>query len=973
MRWPAIAVALLGMGLLVGLADRAGAQASPPSESVKINAPKAWTWKEGQTDLLQLQGPVTIELDRTKLSADQAVIWLTPAPGLAGQQQAEIALLGHARLEQQGIVRSGGELFVTARIAGAVQLTAEQRLTANQSQTALYRQAGALRAAQGPGVRPKPLSPWILERPGESGPTTAPAPPAPDTAPVPVLVQGRVRDMETLRTEDGKIAGVISGGVVLVRQRPDGGLLTLQSDRVVVFTEARQSRELFDQRRGDRLEAVLSGVYLEGDVRITLTPGGEKPIEQHLEANRAYYEFATDRAILTDAVVHSIEPRTHLPVIIRARKVRQLAEGEYTAQKVEVTTSGFATPSYSLNASKVYVRSEPGDELVEQRTLVEAKDATMRFFGVPAFYLPAVGAEVTAQGLPIRSAALVSSHRFGVGETSRWGLFESLGRPSPRGLDASFRADYFSDRGPAVGLDATYNGGFVTETTKSPWNFTGEFNSYLIDDHGIDDLGRANVDPPQDLRYQFLWEHQHFFPNDWQVQVRAGTVSDPTFLEEWFPRDYYNGQPRDLSLYVKRQRNIDAATFAIDYQPLDFVTTADSLQEQFQVDRLPEIGYHRIGDSWMDDRLTFFSDNSFSGLQFSRSKATLPDQGFVNGLSPGLPSVGQTGTIGDTVYRGYFRQEVDYPVSAGPFRVVPYVMGIYAPYSDSPTGKAQNRLYGGTGLKLTTAFWKVDDSANSDLFDIHRVRHVIEPEVNLFTSGQTVDRGDLFIYDEPIDPINDVSAAQLALRQRWQTKRGGPGRWRSVDFFSLNIEANFFANQPTDAQLAPTNFRGLFYPSLPEASIPRNSINSDATWRISDTTALLADAAYNLDTRELATASIGLAVRRDPRLSYFLGTRYIQAAANTSSPPFTVHSAITTVAADYELSRKYSLAVAQSYDFGAGDTVGTSIMVIRRFDRFFAAFRFYYDARSHEKGFTINLYPEGLGATGRAMPGLFGE
>jgi hypothetical protein len=164
--------------------------------------------------------------------------------------------------------------------------------------------------------------------------------------------------------------------------------------------------------------------------------------------------------------------------------------------------------------------------------------------------------------------------------------------------------------------------------------------------------------------------------------------------------------------------------------------------------------------------------------------------------------------------------------------------------------------------------------------------------VNLFTSAQTRDRNDLFIYDEEIDAINDVSAFQVALHQRWQTKRGGPGRFRSVDVFTLNIEGNFFLNQPDDASLAPTGFRGLFFASLPEASIPRNSVNADAMWRISDTTVVLADAQYNLDQYELATTSIGLAVQRDPRLNYFVGTRYIGQ----------INSTIATISANYELA-----------------------------------------------------------------------
>jgi hypothetical protein len=107
----------------------------------------------------------------------------------------------------------------------------------------------------------------------------------------------------------------------------------------------------------------------------------------------------------------------------------------------------------------------------------------------------------------------------------------------------------------------------------------------------------------------------------------------------------------------------------------------------------------------------------------------------------------------------------------------------------------------------------------------------------------------------------------VALHQRWQTKRGGAARFRGVDFFTLNVEGNFFFNQPSDTILTPTGFRGLYFTSLPETSVPRNSINADALWRVSDTTALLADTQYNLDENQLATSSIGLAVQREPRTS----------------------------------------------------------------------------------------------------------
>ena len=79
-------------------------------------------------------------------------------------------------------------------------------------------------------------------------------------------------------------------------------------------------------------------------------------------------------------------------------------------------------------------------------------------------------------------------------------------------------------------------------------------------------------------------------------------------------------------------------------------------------------------------------------------------------------------------------------MNVGQFKVVPYLLGRYTVYTDSPAGGAKNRFLGGVGARISTAFWKVDDSVESDLFDLHRLRHVIEPEVNLFTSAETVHR-----------------------------------------------------------------------------------------------------------------------------------------------------------------------------------------------------------------------------------------
>ena len=278
---------------------------------------------------------------------------------------------------------------------------------------------------------------------------------------------------------------------------------------------------------------------------------------------------------------------------------------------------------------------------------------------------------------------------------------------------------------------------------------------------------------------------------------------------------------------------------------------------------------------------------------------------------------------------------------------MPYVIGRYSAYSDSPDQGTINRLFGAVGARVTTAFWKVDDTVQSQLLDLHRLRHVIEPELNVFTSGTTVDRSDVYVFDEQVDSINDLSAVQFGIRQRWQTYRGGPGRWRSVDFLTLNVEAVLFANQPGDDIINPVGFRGLYFPTLPETSVPRNAINADMTWRIADTTAVLSDVSWNADKRKLATASVGVVAQRDERLSYYVGTRYIDE----------INSNITTVAADYQVSSKYNLSFAQSFDFGLGENVVSSVAVVRKFDTFFLVFKAFSQRNDRPKRLRLQHQP----------------
>jgi lipopolysaccharide export system protein LptA len=964
-----------------------------PSERLLISGTSASTWSRDQASVVQVRGPVTITMDQMTLSADDAVIWLSPMPGaLLNEQRAEISLLGHAKIDQplQGITRSGRTLFVTASVRGVIRISAQDRLGRDLSDSDTYRLADLVRQGiplpepESPGEPEKPMIAGVVPKssgnepagnglsgnePAENEPggaTTQPAVVAPASAPVDITFDRG----QTVHDKSGNVCLILTGNVTLVQRRPNGDLFEMRADHVVVFTPVKNIADVGSTGGGGsggsaaHVERV-NGVYLEGDVRINFTPSNAGKGDQRLEADRVYYDMTSDRAVLTDLVLHTIEPKRQIPIIVRADAARQLSIGEYTATNTKMTTSSFAQPSYSVNSSQVYIHQvDTGDPQTGEQTNFVADNNTFNLFNLPVFYYPEAAGTIDNNPFPLRGIDFGSDNRSSFAIVTDWGLFESLGKLPPKGDDADFSLGYYFEHGPSAGFNASYGGGTVNPDTRQSWGFAGDFHAFFLDDHyDADTLGgnRTNVDPPTPYRGEAQWQHEHFFPDDWQVQIRAGWASDPTFLEEWFQPKFDTDLPHDAEFYLKHQKDDEAFTFLAQTATTPFVTTAGQQPEQFEVDRLPELSYQRLGTSLDDDQLTLYSQSSASALEFSRSRASLADQGFV-GISPGDPSTGFTGTTASPTLRADTRDEVDYPFQAGNFKLVPFVFGRYTGYSQGPDGNSPDRVMAGAGLRINTAFWRVDDTAESDLLDIHRLRHIVEPEINLFTSAQTTDRNNFYVYDTNVDAVNDISAVQFALNQTWQTKRGGPGRWRDADVFTLNMQANFFSNVPKDGDLAQPGFRGLYFASMPEDSVPRNSINADGTWRVSDTMAVLADEEWNVNNRDLATASCGVAVRHDPRVFYFVGLRYVAPERST----------IASITSGYQISTKYSVSVSQSFDFTQNSDVGTNVTLTRKLDRLMFSISIFHDAINNTNGVRFNLIPEGLAQKGAGAGDIVG-
>ena len=345
MRW--IGLRTLAVALCLFAARNAFGQAQGPSDTLAINGDSASNWQEDDTTVLQVQGHVTITTDDATMTADNAVIWIKTDPGaIVGEQMAEFALIGNAKIVHGQATRSNDELYITEQIRDQISFYGE-RIARDASDTDIYKQASALRPqAIGafPTTAPVVTNTWLIEPPSTE-PTTEPTS-RPTTQPSPVYFEADKLE-QTIGT-DGKVAYILTGNVLITQNKISKKManvtandqneaditdhIELRADHAVILTSLDSMKELTDTAQFKLAEDIAEGAYLEGDVRILQTPaaGPANPPENRLDCSRVYYEFSTERAYLTDAVIHTVEPKINLPIIIRADVVRQLSMGEYT-------------------------------------------------------------------------------------------------------------------------------------------------------------------------------------------------------------------------------------------------------------------------------------------------------------------------------------------------------------------------------------------------------------------------------------------------------------------------------------------------------------------------------------------------------------------------------------------------------------------------------------------------------------------
>ncbi len=411
----------------------------------------------------------------------------------------------------------------------------------------------------------------------------------------------------------------------------------------------------------------------------------------------------------------------------------------------------------------------------------------------------------------------------------------------------------------------------------------------------------------------------------------------------------------------------------------DFLLNEYLLQTPgYAVNKLPEgVLLAAQADDLLSDShpglLTYSSEYRAGRISMSFDKVTASDRGFVSNITSqeafGINAnqsiadrLQADGLFEDSVTRLDTRHEVSLQTNAGPVKINPFVVGRLTFWDNSfdefsPDQSAQTRLWSAAGVRLSTTTQRVYDTLDSDLLDIHRLRHIIEPNATLWYSGTSIEAKDIPVYDKDVEQLADGGMARVGVTQTFQTQRGGPGQWHNVDLLTLTTDVVFSTG---DAPvISPI---GRFFDYRPELSNPGNYFVGDTVLRVTDTTSLTSGVVYDFDLKQQATRDIGVLIRQSPQFLVIADLRYVNAMNATYLNAATVLRSLTD---------KYSAILAATYDATNGGFQSTVVEMRRRFSSTVLGISVAYNDITGETSFGLVFQP--YGAMGEArVSGLGG-
>ncbi len=741
------------------------------------------------------------------------------------------------------------------------------------------------------------------------------------------------------RFDTGETVVLARGGVtVLIRdvqaelgngQLLDLGTISLSADQVVgwlpLVTSLFSGTSSLDEAEGE--------FYLEGNI---VFRQGDRVIY----ADSMYYNVTRQYGMVLGAEAIASVPDFEGVVRLKADVLQQVASGEFIAFDAAVTSSRMGVPRYWLQSEQLRFSDQTRAGIDPASGMpVEVKDRVISstnnfvyFGGVPLLYWPAFTSDVKVSSFYVNSVRLRRDSILGTQVLVDWDVFQLLGtdRP-PDGVQWTLSTDYFSERGPALGTAIHYNRndflGLVGPTR-------GFIDAWGIRDHGLDVLGRGRRDlvPESEYRGRVLGRHRQQLAGDYELIGEVGYLSDRNFLDQYFQEEWDQDKDHDTELRLRKYY----------YNHLLDLSAEARLNPFFSdTQRLPKLEHTMLGSSLLGDRLTWSMNNhvGYADLNVAREP-----------LDPALAAVTQTPLPGEADASGVIsatRQELAMPLEAGPFKIIPFVSGEASYYGEDINGESLTRLIGQAGLRTSLPMWKIDPNVQSSLLNVRGLAHKIELTGEYFYADSNTDYEQLPLYDQlddnaqeefrrrfiytnfggilpdrydprsyalrqgmqrmvtnPAEVIaDDLMQARLGLHQRWQTKRGLPGRERIVDLMRLNFDTILFPDADRD------NFGETIGPTT-----------YDFRYHVGDRVTLMSDGYVDFFDEGLRSISAGIRTSRPGLGEVYLGVLALDG-------PIT--SQVLRSSYDYRLNEKWIFTAMNTYDFGSAGNIGQNIGLTR--------------------------------------------
>ncbi len=776
--------------------------------------------------------------------------------------------------------------------------------------------------------------------------------------------------------QPGQNAVMLIGGVKVVYEsyEGDGREVALSAERAVIFTRHDPEAAEAGTPAGQLGADAIAGVYLEDNVVIS---DGRFTVR----APRMYFDLEENKAILLEAVMFTWDVRRNIPLYLRADVVKQESATSFRAEDALLTTSEFAEPHFAIAADRVVLKRS-ADDTGGAVDYYYATGAVPKWGDVPLFYFPAIGG--ANREIPLRRAHAEFNDHNGFIFESLWDVFALSGRPRPRGVELLARIDYQGDHGPGFGV--------ITDYERD--GYYGSLNSYLLpSDHGTDDIAqRLDVEHDGDTRGVLRWQHRHELDGNWELSLEAGYVSDPTILEEFFDDEAYEAKEYETSIYLKNQVDERALTLLAKYDFSDLTPQLTTLQAPgYSVEKLPEVGYFRSGTELWGGRLTYFTENRAGQVRIRPGNDDPGERGFRAFQTPGFfPVYGplfdetQPFTVFESSFRDAYdnlgypldwvtridsRHELNLPIDLGPADVTPFVVGRLTAYDERVAEFAgeddQTRFWGQVGVRAATEFSRSFDGVDNALFDVHRLRHILRPEVTVFGTSSTLDSEDLPFYDYGVEEISDASGYRIGMTNTLQTQRGGPGRWRSVDWLVLRTDAVFVDDSHTllddrnpDENQADREGIARFFDHRPEFSTGGDHFHTQLLWMVSDTLGVTGELTHSFETNGLIEWRIGATMAHTSRLTSFVDVYELDI----------FDSQRLTYGFNYQLTSKYAMRFSHRISLSNENADRYNVSLSRRLPRWLLQMVASYDEIDDETTIGLVLVPQGFTLRSPTLP-----